>query len=397
MSVIYAVIRILGIAGLTLGILQSTSISRTPAFEKMVSMAKRSGLHRTVGMFVFLCIFIHGAFMLTFNLVTGEIAENTEWKLLGAFGFALLILLVGIGIAGSKWSSRYELFRILHKIGAAGLLLGLIHAVVLGSFVGGSLAVQIILYILFAFFVLSQIYLLVRRITVKKNPMRIAEVVAENDQVTTLRVEGRNIKHQPGQYAFIRCSFDEPFPGSRGIHPFTISSPPAESYISFTVKASGDYTERLGSLTPGSSVLFDGPYGDFVLPDEEKPLVLFAGGIGITPFLSMLREIAKREWKEEITLFWAVRRTEDLFCMTELDRYVAQFSRFHVIYIVTRDRKWRGERGHISENMIRHHVSQWERTDLFICGPGRFKRELSKLCSRLGKKGGKIHIEDFSL
>ena len=397
MSVIYTVVRILGIAGLTLGILQSTSISRTPAFENMVSLAKRSGLHQTVGMFVFFCIFLHGGFMLVFNLATGAFRYDFGWKLLGSAGFALLILLVGIGIIGSKWSSRYELFRILHKIGAVVLLLGLIHAVVLGSFVGRSLALQIILYILFALFVLSQIYLLVRRIKVKKNPMRIAEVVPENDQVTTLRIEGRNIRHNPGQYAFIRCSFPEPFKGSRGIHPFTISSPPEESHISFTVKASGDYTERLGSLTPGSPVLFDGPYGDFVMPVEEKPLVLFAGGIGITPFLSMLREIAKREWKEEITLFWAVRRTEDLFCMNELDRYVAQFSRFHVIYIVTRDEKWRGEKGHISENMIRHHVSQWERADLFICDPGRFKRELSKLCSSLGKKGGEIHIEDFSL
>ena len=97
------------------------------------------------------------------------------------------------------------------------------------------------------------------------------------------------IKRNPGQFAFFRfkskaVGFEE--------HPFTISSETQTIFMSITVKKSGDYTAQLSNIIVGDSLYFDGPYGVFSPIDNGSNYVFIAGGIGITPFISILKSFS---------------------------------------------------------------------------------------------------------
>src|SRR5690606_31148257 len=85
----------------------------------------------------------------------------------------------------------------------------------------------------------------------------------------------------------------EASPFSLQQHPFTVASSAADSSrLEFTIKELGDYTSRIGEIPAGARAWLEGPYGAFHFPHaSEAPAVMFAGGIGITPFLSMLRTL----------------------------------------------------------------------------------------------------------
>ena len=127
-----------------------------------------------------------------------------------------------------------------------------------------------------------------RRIFLKRK--KFAVTGSENISPSVLRIrfspEQERVSFRPGQFAYLRF-LSESIPPDE--HPFTISSSPAEPEIAVTVKSLGDFTEKLTLLKRGDSVVFDGPMSFTPLPDGREKLFI-AGGIGITPFLSVLRD-----------------------------------------------------------------------------------------------------------
>lgn len=102
-------------------------------------------------------------------------------------------------------------------------------------------------------------------------------------------------------------------------HPFTLSGAPEDQELKMTIKNVGDYTGRIHQLKLGAKVTLQGPYGKFCSSIDEKPLItMIAGGIGITPFLSVLRHFIHQEVKRSVRLIWANNTEEDFFSLLEL-------------------------------------------------------------------------------
>lgn len=188
----------------------------------------------------------------------------------------------------------------------------------------------------------------------------------------------------------------EPWAGSvPGItseeHPFTLASPPGEN-PAVVVRGSGDYTAAMPFLQPGTAVYFDGPYGHFTpsgLP-EGTPLLLLAGGIGITPFLSMSGdEVLRRMYP--MTLLWSVRTREECGIAPEFLESGGAADAV-TVKIVCSGEEGRAGRKDVDEMLD---AAGKEHAEVFICGPSGFTEAMRGHLRGLRVARSRIHSERF--
>ena len=147
-----------------------------------------------------------------------------------------------------------------------------------------------------------------------------SQPVAKN--IKTFRFKPETpVHHIAGQ--FIQMILPHDNPDDRGIKRwFTVSSAPTEDYLCITTKFAADksstFKQTLAKLQPGSRIEMVEPEGDFTLPDDKNlKLVFIAGGMGITPYHSMITYLADTGEKRKITLLYAVQ-SQDEVCFLDL-------------------------------------------------------------------------------
>lgn len=159
------------------------------------------------------------------------------------------------------------------------------------------------------------------------------------------------IDYVPGQFVDLSLPLDGPDKPFT-MRQFTLSSSPTEKHLSITTRLddrSGPFKQALKALAPGDIVDMTDPIGDFVLPiDITRPLIFVAGGIGITPFRSMLAWLADKEEKRLIKLMYAVRTEDDIIFLDDF-----QSAGQHATIVVEKpSASWGGERGHLTADII---------------------------------------------
>ncbi len=206
--------------------------------------------------------------------------------------------------------------------------------------------------------------------------------------------------YAPGQFAFVTFQ-SEALPLER--HPWTISSTPTrpESLI-FTIKCSGDFTAHIGSLKPGDTAAVDGPYGLFSYPayvqEPNTELIMVAGGVGVTPMLSMLRYMADRGDTRKITLVWSNRTEADILCREELEAIETKLPNLSVHHVLTRQKDFEGPTGRLDAAMLKELLSRCGRdASVFVCGPPPMMDAVCKALKGIGFKARRIHTEKFSI
>lgn len=224
---------------------------------------------------------------------------------------------------------------------------------------------------------------------------RVDEPVENIVELTLVRPEKPLKGQKAGQFAYLRvlsgaCGFEE--------HPFTISSAPEESSITFTVKKLGDYTSRLAEVPAGARVLVDGPYGLFTPSRTEGPLLLIAGGIGITPFLSILNSWWPEGPEFPVVLVWSCRNPEEMVHRDFIERFAARHPSFTFIPVVTRQQVGRCLPGRVDrpllEPLIENVLGPAARA--YICGPDGLRGACEEILNGLGLQADRIHFERFT-
>ncbi|AHC13934.1 ferredoxin reductase family protein [Salinispira pacifica] len=218
----------------------------------------------------------------------------------------------------------------------------------------------------------------------------------------------QNFTFTPGQFVFVG------FPGSKAgndEHPYTISSAPGDSILRISAKNLGNFSNSLRFLQENDPALIDGPYGRFYPPrDRDEELIFIAGGIGITPLLSILRDMAesKPSREQKIVLFWAVRSPEDLCYREEIVEAGKKINSmnpgmFHFVPVVqTRGSQIpEAEEGFLTQEIIRNHCEARDmkipHARVYFCGPPAMRRYLFPKLHQLGIQRKHIHFEMFSL
>ncbi len=134
--------------------------------------------------------------------------------------------------------------------------------------------------------------------------------------------------------------------------------------------------------------------------DRSTKLVFLAGGIGITPLLSMLRTLRVREPQREVFLIWAARLRQDLFAAGELDAMAAEMPNFHWEGVLSDEIDWNGEKGLLDGNRLERLLGKPDvdrPVDIFLCGPPRMMDLCLGGLKTLGYRRNQIYFERFAL
>lgn len=205
----------------------------------------------------------------------------------------------------------------------------------------------------------------------------------------------------PGQYATLSFPQHDRLKGERS---FSIASSPADlDQLKFGIRVSGRYTTALRDLRRGDVAMVGGPFGKFTFdPDRDRSAVFIAGGIGITPFLSMIRGVTDLKLANEVTLLYSVRSLNDVPFGKELYDLEVANPNLHVFYAIS-DGKVSGAKGHVVPGRITDEVvhvalgsSYWGRS-YFLCGPPAFMKAMTALLRAGGLPKKAIRTEQFGV
>jgi predicted ferric reductase len=224
----------------------------------------------------------------------------------------------------------------------------------------------------------------------RKRQLVVTENRKLNGSINEVRFSGNIPNYKAGQFAFFR------FIGqgvTREEHPFTLSSAPSEEWGGITIKSLGNFTAKIDSLVPGTAVILDGPYGRFSIdPVSKEPLVFIAGGIGITPFFSILKSDDLSP-DRPVFLFWAAKGEEDLIYKDEISALAKEKN----ITFIPMIRNGQSP-SFLSAEFMREHLKEPASScSFYFCGPSPMFRSLEGEWKKLGLSKGKIHYEKFSL
>jgi ferredoxin-NADP reductase len=157
----------------------------------------------------------------------------------------------------------------------------------------------------------------------------------------------------------------------------------------------------LKSMPLGSAVKIDGPSGSLTLhKNSSKPAVFLAGGIGITPFLSILRQAAHEKLPHQLYLFFSNRRPEDAPFLDTLNELQEANPKFRFVptmtEIGTSHRKWIGQTTFIDSTMLAKTLSSFEGPIYYIAGPPGMVAAMRKMIVAAGADEDDIRTEEFS-
>lgn len=322
----------------------------------------------------------------------------------GVSAIILMVFLIGLSIWRKNLRLEYDRWRIGHGILAILVMIfALIHVEMRGYYLN-SVWKQTFwaVYVLFWIGVLAWVRLIKPFLLVQK-PYLIEEVIQERGNAWTvaLRPEGHSgLRFIPGQFAWITL-FGSPFTDHE--HPFSFSSSAEEhGKISFTIKSLGDFTSKINDLKSGQIAYIDGPFGAFSV--DRHPLarefVFVAGGIGITPIMSMLRTLADRNDIRPITLLYANKTLDSVTFYDEIETLKERLTLKVIHVLESPPTGWTGEQGFITTSMLLKYLPKNHspnECEIFICGPTPMMNAVEKNLSMIKIPYGDFHSERFDM
>ncbi len=386
--------KIAGLFAAVLVFLQILLASRLILFDRTFGLDKVYFFHQLNG-FALACL----ALLHPFLVLIPEGIDNLPigWKfwpeMVGATTLLLLIIVI-FTASLKKIFIPYHLWRIVHRPMGYLLLIGMgVHILTVSDSFGQDVP-------RYSFFLVAGVVLLCvithafRTIRDALRYFHISDISQISDKVISLEIKvPPSFSFAPGQFAFLRLIGHTV---STEPHPFTIaSSPDKNDTLQFMIKKCGDWTSKIDSGAVCKAAI-EGPYGLFSY--KARPvashLILIAAGIGITPMISMLRQLSTEEKQPRLMLLWSLRRENEFFLHDELRNLQKELSSFEVHLLFSREQK--GER--ISCKLLGNLLPSFPRTSHFyICGPEQMMVETGKNLQKLGFMGKNIFRERFSL
>jgi ferredoxin-NADP reductase len=203
---------------------------------------------------------------------------------------------------------------------------------------------------------------------------------------------------KPGQYGGFTL-IDPPETDVGGItRRFSLSSAPDDKHIVIATRIQNTAYKRVLNALPLDSVIkFAGPTGTFILHEDHAiPAVLIAGGIGITPFHSMIKHATQHKLSQPIFLFYGNQTQLDAAFLPELFRYESENPNLKLIATLEKPNgSWKGETGYITATMIKKYIHDLFIPHYYICGSPAMVTALQELLAELGVDEDKIKVEDF--
>lgn len=222
--------------------------------------------------------------------------------------------------------------------------------------------------------------------------------IASGTLLVVFDLLGMNVEFRPGQFFFVEL-IDPPEDDEKGARrQFSfVNSPNEKGVITMATRQTDSAFKRsLAAMPPGSEVEVGDVGGDFALPKEEKSsLVLVAGGIGITPFISMTRYVAEAGLKHHVSLLYSNRDRQSTAFLEELQDRARGNDNLELVLTMTKDPGWEGETRKIDGKFISDHVKDPGSNTFFVAGPPAMNEAVVSELVKLGIRKEDVKVSDF--
>ncbi|MEK7166029.1 MAG: FAD-binding oxidoreductase, partial [Patescibacteria group bacterium] len=301
-------------------------------------------------------------------------------------GMAALLFMMSLLVITFYVNLPYQLWLLTHKFLGIAFFMGTIHAFLIPSDISRDPLLRIYMFSFMGIGIIAYLFRTVLgRFFVRRFPYIVSSVRKLRDNVVEISLTPNSQKkfdYLPGQFIFV--SFSQPL---SEVHPFSLSSAPGGNLI-FAAKVLGDYTNKLATVPLGSEASVEGPFGRFsYFVHHNQKQVWIAGGIGITPFVSMARSLNPRI---SVDLYYTVSDNAEAAYMEELTRIAGLNPGLRVFLWATH------QKGRLTGQIIKD-TSLLDNQDIFICGPPQMMYSLKQQLRKLGMSGRHIHTEEFQM
>lgn len=399
----------LGFVGLAMMALQFALTARFKTIKAPYGADVVYHFHRQISILAFILIVVHPVLLFIPQIhpvsILNIFSPHTPWR--ARFAVTSLLALSGL-IVMALWRKplkiEYTRWRIWHGVLAtAAVAFAMLHVLGVNWYINEPW--KRLLWAAYSIFFVGLLFYtrVWKPWQLLRTPYRVREVKAERGGSWSLALEPAGhagFQFQPGQFAWI-TAFNSPFKDAE--HPFSFSSAPApDGSVRFTIKELGDFTRRIKELKPGDKVYVDGPYGAFSIDrhPDAKEFVFIAGGVGITPMVSMLHTLAQRNDRRPLLLIYGGRDLESLTLIEEIEQLKDRLN-LKVVYVLENPpADWEGEKGYITREVLERWLSpqrQRDRTGIFICGPIPMMNAVEDALAKMGFFSGDVHSERFDL
>lgn len=207
--------------------------------------------------------------------------------------------------------------------------------------------------------------------------------------------------YQAGQSARVRLLVPPHSDAAGDTRELTLASAPCADTLLFVVRLRPTgFKQSLPALPLGAAIALDEADGDLVLhEDGSRAAVFVAGGVGITPFLSMVHQALHDALPHAMHLFYANRRPETAAFLPDLQALQRQHANFHLIATMTAPetsaRPWRGERGHIGPQLLARHLPDARHPVYYLAGPPALTLDVLDVLEDMGVEGGSVKSVEF--
>ncbi|MGB9648582.1 MAG: ferric reductase-like transmembrane domain-containing protein [Stellaceae bacterium] len=311
-----------------------------------------------------------------------------------------LIALVVMALWRAKLNISYETWHLTHIVLAAvAVTAGLLHMVGWGFYLTDPWKRALWIGLMIFWIGLLLYVRIVKPLFMLRRPYRVSEVRKERGDTSTLVMhpDGHpGFRFSPGQFGWLTL-WGSPFKITG--HPFSFSSSAevTDGRVEMSIRNLGDFTSAIHKVPVGLRVYLDGPYGAFTIGNPADMHVLIAGGVGITPMMSMIRTLADRSDTRPAILLYGSRDWESITFREELEALKARLNLTVVHVLANPSAGWTGEQGFITAEVFERHLPPpYADHEYFICGPDVMMDAIEKALGDMNVPLSKYHSERYS-
>jgi predicted ferric reductase len=359
--------------------------------------------HRQISLIAFMLVLSHPLILFVSSPATWDLSNpfafnwqtRAAWASLAAFS-----LLIVTSLFRKEMLLRYEPWRLIHALLAVvAVAFALYHIEGVGYYIQAPLKRWLWIGLVMGWVAALFYVRLIKPFRMLQKPYVVEEVLKERGETWTLvlRPEGHSgISFKPGQFAWVKIGTS---PLAVREHPFSFSSSAMKTgRVQVAIKELGDFTSQVGKVAPGTRAYLDGPYGTFSTDRHRASgYVFIAGGVGITPIMSILRTLADRRDRRPLLLFYSGKTWEGLTFREELEDLQKKMN-LQVVFIPGEAPEgWKGEQGIITAEVMARYLPE-DRMDCeyFVCGPEPMQVAVEEALEKLGLSLEKVQSESFN-
>lgn len=397
----------LGFVGLSMMTLQFVLTARFKTIKAPYGADVVYHFHRQISLVTFALILAHPLLLFINSPQTLALLNlpAAPWRArMGVTAVILLIILIALSLWRRTLKIEYSTWRIWHGILAIVIVIfSMTHIVLARHYL--NLPWKQALWIAYGvFWVGLLVYVrLVKPILLLQHPYVVEHVQQERGGAWTLVVKPlghAGMKFLPGQFAWLTAN-QSPFADAE--HPFSISSSANRTdQLAFTIKELGDFTSTIKTMRPGQKVYLDGPFGAFSVDrhPHAPQFAFIAGGVGITPIMSILRTLAERGDQRPLLLIYASKDWDSVIFREELESLKASLNLNLVHVLQNPPADWAGEGGFVTQSLLDSYLPKEKARntiEVFVCGPPPMMDAVESALVKIGVPLGDFHSERFNL